>query len=658
MDIKKKFGSASFGEDLILQALSCSPEPTSIYTGPEMTIEFANSGMLSVWGKDASVIGKALISAIPELEDQPFLSILQEVWRTGKSYSVKEAPARLIKNGVAVTDYFDYEYRALLDHNNKTWCILNTAHNVTLRRQHQQQIEEKEKKEQGLMEEMAATLEELTATNDELNSSLQLLAESREQVRTIIEQAPVGIAMLKGPELIIDIANPTILKIWGRDLTEVQGLPHETARPELQGQPMIQWIREAFEKGERKINNELSILLHHRDGLRDAVVNSIYQPIFSADNKVTGVLIILEEITDQVLERRKSEKDQQMLSLAIDAGELATFYYEPEVNLFSGNALLKLWFGLSDEDQLDLSAAISSIAEQDQERVMAAITDALSEESDGNYFVEYRIVHPLAPNGRLVQARGKVFYDAKGKAVSLNGTLRDITKQKAEEQRKNDFISIVSHELKTPLTSINAYLQLMQRQAFLTANTNYQDITMKALRQVRNMKNLINGFLNISRFDSGRMIIQREVFDLKELFTELEDEFKLRINSHEIVADLTQSLSINADLNKIAQVVQNLVENAAKYSPLGTQITFGYLATANQDIEIFVSDQGMGIAEEDRDQIFERFYRAGKDRVGTISGFGIGLYLCREIVELHNGHIAVENNSAGGTIFKVRLPAQ
>lgn len=82
------------------------------------------------------------------------------------------------------------------------------------------------------------------------------------------------------------------------------------------------------------------------------------------------------------------------------------------------------------------------------------------------------------------------------------------------------------------------------------------------------------------------------------------------------------------------------------------------MATANQDIEIFVSDQGMGIAAEDRDQIFERFYRAGKDRVGTISGFGIGLYLCREIVELHHGHIAVENNSAGGTTFKVWLPAQ
>lgn len=655
--MKIKFDGASFGEDLILQALSCSPEPTSIYTGPDMTIQFANEGMLSLWGKNASVIGKALIVAIPELEDQPFLSILQEVWRTGKSYSVTEAPARLIKNGVPVTDYFDYEYKPLLDQNNKTWCILNTARNVSLRREHQHQIQEKEKKEQGLMEEMAATLEELTATNDELNSSLKLLAESREQVRTIIEQAPVGIAMLKGPEFIIDIANPTILKIWGHRLADVQGLPHETARPELQGQPMSQWLREAFEKGERKTNNELPILLRHNDGLREAIVNSIYQPIFSSDNKVTGILIILEEITDQVLERRKSEKDQQMLSMAIDAGELATFYYEPENNLFSGNALLRLWFGLSDEEQLDLSTAIASILEQDRERVTEAIADALSEESDGNYFIEYRIYHPQDPDGRLVQARGKVFYDTRGKAASLNGTLRDITEQKAEEQRKNDFISIVSHELKTPLTSINAYLQIMQRQAILTANVNQQDITMKSLRQVRNMKNLIQGFLNISRFDSGRMMIEKEDFDLKELFRELEDEFKSRIHTHQIDADHTHHLPLNADPNKIAQVIQNLVENAVKYSPIGTQIRFGYLPAANNGVEIFVSDQGMGIAEEERDQIFERFYRAGKNKVGTISGFGIGLYLCREIVELHNGHITVETNSTGGTTFKVRLPA-
>ncbi|OCK51593.1 hypothetical protein BA768_15750 [Chryseobacterium sp. CBo1] len=168
--------SINFSSDLIIQALATSPAPTSIYSGENMIIQFANAGMLALWGKDSSVIGKPLIEAIPELHEQPFLDILKEVWRTGKTYSVSDAPATLIKNGTETLDYFDYEYKALVDHNNKTWCILNTALEVTSRREFLQQIHEKEEKEQVLKEQMAATLEELTATNEELNYSIKQLA--------------------------------------------------------------------------------------------------------------------------------------------------------------------------------------------------------------------------------------------------------------------------------------------------------------------------------------------------------------------------------------------------------------------------------------------------------------------------------------------------
>jgi len=105
----------SLNLDLILQALASSPAPTSIYSGENMVIHFANEGMLQLWGKDSSVIGKPLMEALPELEGQPFLELLQEVWRSGKTYSVSEAPAKLIINGEEVLDYFDYEYKALTD---------------------------------------------------------------------------------------------------------------------------------------------------------------------------------------------------------------------------------------------------------------------------------------------------------------------------------------------------------------------------------------------------------------------------------------------------------------------------------------------------------------------------------------------------------------
>ncbi|MEN5234278.1 PAS domain-containing sensor histidine kinase [Sphingobacterium faecium] len=644
-----------FSADLIIQALASSPSPTAIYSGENMIIRFANEGMLAVWGKDASVIGKPLIEAIPELEGQPFLELLQEVWRTGITYSVAEAPAKLIKNGKETLDYFDYEYRALVDENNRTWCILNTALEVTSRREFLEQIKHKEEREQALNEEMAATLEELTSTNEELNRYIKQLADSREYIRTIIEQAPVGIAMLKGPEHHIEIANPAILKIWGREESEVIGYPHESARPEMREQPVNNWLKHVYQSGEPKINTELAVKLLDKAGLREAIVNSIYQPIFSNDGSISGVLVILEEITQQIMLRKKNENDQQMLNLAVDAGELATFYYQTETNLFSGNTLLKRWFGLSSDEHMDLSLAIAVILPEDRDRVSLAIEHVLSKDSDGHYFIEYRIQNNVDKKIRLLQANGRVFYDRKGNPLSLNGTLRDITEQKKEEQRKDDFIGMVSHELKTPLTSLKAYLQILQRMDLLTKDPMSQNMLGKSVKQVQYMNTMINGFLNVSRLDSGQLHLVKTVFDFQSLFAEIEDEVLSTIKTHHFLFKASGKIMIHADREKIAQVLHNLVGNAVKYSPLRSTIRVDYSANDNS-LKINVQDLGKGIDEEDQQRIFERYYRVKENSGGVISGFGIGLYLCREIIELHDGTIQVQSVKDEGSIFYFTLP--
>jgi len=656
MNIQEHFQDENFSLDLILQALASSPAPTALYSGEDIIIRFANQGMLELWGKNSSVIGKPLMEAIPELEGQPFLALLQQVWRSGQTYSVSEAPAKLIKDGKEVLDYFDYEYKALTDSQNKTWCILNTALNVTARREFIQQIKEKEEWEHALNEEMAATLEELTATNDELNSSLGQLAQSRKYIRTIIEQAPVGIAMLKGPEQVIEIANPAILKIWGRKESEVVGYPHESARPELQGQPVNKWLTEVYNSGKPRINNEFTVRLLDNNGLREAIVNSIYQPIFNEDGTVSGVLIILEEITQQVLERRKNENDQQMLALAIDAGQLATFYYQPANNLFAGNALLKTWFGLSAEEYLDLSFALEVIIPEDRERVKNAILNALAEDSDGHYFVEYRIKNNKEQKERLLQANGRVFYDEKGNPASLNGTLRDITEQKKEEKRKDDFMGMVSHELKTPLTSLKGYLQLLQRMEANAEGSKQRHMLDRSVMQVDYMNTLINGFLNVSRLDSGQMHIAKKNFDVDTLFSEIEQELLLTHHSRHFIFRGSGAVQVFADRDKILQVLHNLIGNAVKYSPVSTPVTIEYTTIDNNRLKISVHDEGIGIAEDDQQRIFERYYRVKDISNPTISGFGIGLYLCKEIIELHDGKIEVESAKNKGTTFSFILP--
>jgi len=655
MNFQESPNMIPFSSDLIIQALASSPSPTAIYSGENMIIRFANKGMLAVWGKDASVIGKPLIEAIPELEGQPFLELLQEVWRTGKTYSVSAAPARLIKNGKETLDYFDYEYTALVDDNNRTWCILNTALEVTSRREFLEQIKLKEEREQMLNEEMAATLEELTSTNEELNRYIKQLADSREYIRTIIEQAPVGIAMLNGPEHHIEIANPAILKIWGRKESEVIGYPHESARPEMRGQPVNNWLKQVYQSGEPKINTELTVKLFDKGGLREAIVNSIYQPIFSNDGTISGVLVILEEITQQIMLRKKNENDQQMLNLAVDAGELATFYYQTETNLFSGNTLLKNWFGLSSDKNMDLSLAIAVILPEDRDRVSLAIEHVLSKDSDGHYFIEYRIQNNVDKKIRLLQANGRVFYDSNGNPLSLNGTLRDITEQKKEEQRKDDFIGMVSHELKTPLTSLKAYLQILQRMDLPTKDPMSQNMLGKSVKQVHYMNTMINGFLNVSRLDSGQLHLMKTVFDFQSLFAEIEDEVLSTIKTHHFLFKAPGKIMIHADREKVAQVLHNLVGNAVKYSPLRSTIRVDYAANDNS-LKVNVQDLGKGIAEEDQQRIFDRYYRVKETSGGVISGFGIGLYLCREIIELHDGTIQVQSVKDEGSIFSFTLP--
>lgn len=645
----------TFSSDLIIQALASSPAPTAIYSGENMIIRFANEGMLALWGKDSAIIGRPLMEAIPELEGQPFLELLQQVWYTGQTYSVSDAPATLIKNGIETLDYFDYQYKALTDQHNKTWCILNTAQEVTSRREFLQQIKLKEEKEQALNEEMAATLEELTATNEELNNSIMQLADSREYIRTIIEQAPVGIAMLNGPDHIIEIANPAILKIWGRKESEVIGCPHEDARPELRGQPVNNWLKDVYRSAKPKINTEFLVRLRDNDSLREAIVNSVYQPIFSNDGSISGVLVILEEITEQVLQRRKHENDQQMLALAIEAGELATFYYQTATNLFSGNTLLKTWFGLSWDEHLDLSVALAVIVQEDRDRVTVAIQQALSKESDGHYFIEYRIQNNIDKKIRLLQANGRVFYDQQGNPLSLNGTLRDITKQKKEEQRKDDFMGMVSHELKTPLTSLKAYLQMLQQMEFHTKEAVPQNMLGKSVKQVDYMNNMINGFLNVSRLESGLMHMEKKSFDFKLLFSEIEEEIRATIKTHHFTFNPLGQIIVQADREKIAQVVHNLIGNAVKYAPHGTTITVGY-ESIGMKLKVSVRDQGKGIAADDQQRIFERYYRVKEIGSGGIAGFGIGLYLCKEIVELHHGAIEVSSVENQGSIFSFQIP--
>lgn len=164
---------------------------------------------------------------------------------------------------------------------------------------------------------------------------------------------------------------------------------------------------------------------------------------------------------------------------------------------------------------------------------------------------------------------------------------------------------------------------------------------------------MINGFLNISRLESGKLQINKRKFDLEELFEEIVDDTSVLQSSHKINLHIDKSLQIHADRDKIGNVISNLINNAIKYSPGGGNIEIN-CTTANDQIVTRVKDNGIGIRQEDTDKLFDRYYRVEENH--TISGFGIGLYLCAEIIRKHYGNIWVESQLAKGSSFYFSLP--
>jgi two-component system, OmpR family, sensor histidine kinase VicK len=212
---------------------------------------------------------------------------------------------------------------------------------------------------------------------------------------------------------------------------------------------------------------------------------------------------------------------------------------------------------------------------------------------------------------------------------------------------------MVSHELKTPLTSLTAYVQLLHARAKREESNDRIQMLGKASQQISRMSSLINDFLNVSRFESGRIHVNKEVFDLKELITQIVSDTSIMFSGHNIAFVPCGAVPVEADPVKIGSVLSNLLINAAKYSPRGKNIEVK-CETLDDLVQISVRDEGFGIKAQDLEKLFERYYRVDDNRY--ISGFGIGLYLAAEIISRHEGKIWAESRVGEGSTFYFSLP--
>jgi PAS domain S-box-containing protein len=231
----------------------------------------------------------------------------------------------------------------------------------------------------------------------------------------------------------------------------------------------------------------------------------------------------------------------------------------------------------------------------------------------------------------------------------------DITEQKELEQRKDEFISFASHELKTPITSIKGYLQLIQKNHLKEIELDVKKHIQKMDSQVSKLIKLINDLLDISKIQSGKISYNAAKVDLNQCIKESIDEVQQLDSKHKIIVQGNIKRKVTGDYDRIVQVITNLLSNAIKYSPGAPEITVS-VAIQENDALVKVQDFGIGINKNNQKEIFDRFYRVSGNDEKTYPGLGIGLYISSEIIKHHKGKIWVDSEKGKGSTFCFMLP--
>jgi PAS domain S-box-containing protein len=352
----------------LLNIFSASHIATAIYTTDDLVIEAVTDAMLAFWGKDRSVVGKPLELAVPELVGQPYIDQMRNVIRSGQNFSGSSVPSQITIDGQQHTHYYDHEYQPLINENGEVYCMLHTATDVTEKffgeqaTAHEQEHLLHIANEQALNEEMTAANEQLSAVNEQLkqaqdklnevNAELEnritartsQLAFSEARMRYMIDDAPVAIAVLTGPDFIVEQANQYILRIWGKS-SAVIGKTIYQALPEIEGQGFFELLKNVYETGVAFKGNEVPGQMEYEGQLLQIYTSFVFKPLLDENGKTQSVMIVATEVTEQVHARQATEAAKHRLEAMVKTTPVAmTVLHSRDLVIeLANNAMYGVW---------------------------------------------------------------------------------------------------------------------------------------------------------------------------------------------------------------------------------------------------------------------------------------------------------------------------
>jgi len=601
---------------LLQHLLMESPALFAILKGPLHIFEFANSMYHSFTGKK-DIIGKSVKELFPEIEQQHYLEILDNVYTTGVPFEGKEMSIFFNNNDVKSEDYFlNFSYQPILNDSGKVEGIFAFAYDVT-----------------------------------ELVSGRKFLAKNAEMIKNLYMNAPAYVCTLMGPNFVFEIVNASYKKLF--DSRELLGKPIMEALPELDGQGFKELLDNVYKTGEIYLGNEVPIWLARDTGLEleERYFNFSYQPIYNEDSNITGILIFGYELTDEIKGRKAKQDADKTFRLLADAMPQKMWTADEYGNI---NYLNQQWYDFTHKTFDELKDFGWEKIIHPDDWIQNKKTWEKSIRSGEDFELEHRF---LSFEGTYCWhlSRGHAQKDDAGKVIVWIGTHTDINEQKVKEQQKDVFISIASHEMKTPLTTVKAYLQLLEL-SLDEANSTAQLYAKKANQSVERLNDLITELLDVSKIQNGKLNYNITSFNFDEMIDHAIENIQHTSPTHVIVKTGEVHQQVTGDKERLQQVVINLLSNAIKYSPGKTKV-FINIKMQNGNVQVAVKDDGIGIAANHLSKIFERYYRV-QDHAIQFQGLGIGLFISSEIIQRHQGEIWAESEKGIGSVFSFSIPVK
>ncbi len=450
-------------------------------------------------------------------------------------------------------------------------------------------------------------------------------------------------------------------RLVGKRLEAVLPIVHEESR-----QPLENPISRVF-KTQSIVSLESDALLLAQDNEQCSIEGSA-SPIRDSQGQIVGAVLVFTDVT----QRRKAERTQaalvqslqesdDRLRLAVEVAGLGIVHVDYVEQLATLSPEAAEIYHLQAGVPVPRGALHERVHPDDRERVMKELDECLAGEGDGNLMQEYRIVNP-DNSIRWLNVRKRVQFENTPSGRRPRSAIivaLDITNRKAADQQRDDFLATLAHELRNPLAPIRTGLELMRRNGFGGNGDGCHEVLGIMDRQINQMVRLVDDLLDVSRVSKGKIELRKQPVDVNDVLRSAVETSLPRIEEahHQFELQISeQPLIVEGDGVRLAQVVSNLLNNAAKYTPSGGQIRLSLAAHDGQAV-IRVKDNGVGIAAEMIPTLFDMFVQVDRHLERSQGGLGIGLTLVRQLVEMHGGRVEARSDGLGrGSEFIVYLP--